>query len=354
MICTYMKTIRVNASKNYDVCIGKNILEELGTRIRSLLGENTRIAVVTDDTVNALHGAALEQALTGVDYVKFVFPAGEASKTVSTYSALLEFMAKNHLTRTDAVVAFGGGVTGDLAGFAAATYLRGISFVQVPTTLLAAVDSSVGGKTAVDLEAGKNLCGAFWQPELVLCDYTLLDTLPDTIFSDGMAEVIKYGVIRNADLFRRLYQPVRTDPEDVIAACVSIKRDIVQEDERDCGIRALLNFGHTAAHGIERCSDYQIPHGRAVAQGMVIASRGAHKLGLCNGAVVEELCALLTLHDLPTRCDFSPRQLAEAALSDKKRSGSSITLILPEKIGQCIPYKIPITQLEDFFRAGME
>ncbi len=349
-----MKTVQVRASKHYDVSIGKNILEGLGAQIRTLLGKDARVAVVTDDTVNTLHGGALEQALAGIGCVKFVFPAGEASKTISTYSALLEFLAKNQLTRTDAIVAFGGGVVGDLAGFAAATYLRGIPFIQVPTTLLAAVDSSVGGKTAVDLAAGKNLCGAFWQPELVLCDYTLLDTLPVEIFSDGMAEVIKYGMIRDENLFRRLHQPVRTDPEDVIAACVSIKRNIVQEDERDCGIRALLNFGHTAAHGIELCSDYQIPHGRAVAAGMVIASRGAHKLGLCGENVSEALCELLTLHDLPTACDFSPRQLADAALSDKKRSGGNITLILPEKIGHCIPYKIPVTHLEDFFWAGME
>lgn len=349
-----MKTVQVRASKHYDVSIGKNILAGLGAQIRTLLGKDARVAVVTDDTVNALHGGALEQALAGIDSIKFVFPAGEASKTISTYSALLEFLAENQLTRTDAIIAFGGGVVGDLAGFAAATYLRGIPFIQVPTTLLAAVDSSVGGKTAVDLGAGKNLCGAFWQPELVLCDYTLLDTLPDETFSDGMAEVIKYGMIRDEALFRRLHQLVRTDPEDVIAACVSIKRDIVQEDERDLGIRALLNFGHTAAHGIELCSDYQIPHGRAVAAGMVIASRGAHKLGLCSEDVSERLCELLTLHDLPITCDFSPRQLADAALSDKKRSGGNITLILPEKIGRCIPYKIPVTHLEDFFWAGME
>ncbi len=349
-----METVQVHTSKNYDVFIGKNILWETGARIRSLLGEEVRVAVVTDDTVDALHGAALEQALEGIRHVKFVFPAGEASKTISTYSALLEFLAEHRLTRTDAIVAFGGGVVGDLAGFAAATYLRGIPFIQIPTTLLAAVDSSVGGKTAVDLAAGKNLCGAFWQPELVLCDYALLDTLPDEIFSDGMAEVIKYGVIQDAALFRRLHEPVRTDPEDVIAACVSIKRDVVEADERDKGMRALLNFGHTAAHGIELCSHYQISHGRAVAQGMVIASRGACRLGLCGEDVVRSLCVLLARYNLPTRCDFSPAQLAQAALSDKKRSGDSITLIVPEEIGRCVPYPIPVSHLEDFFRAGME
>ncbi len=349
-----MKTIQVHASRQYDVCIGKNILKEAGARIRSLFNPDIRIAVVMDDTVDRLHGDALEGALDGIDSVKFVFPAGEASKSIATYSDLLEFLAQHQLTRTDAILAFGGGVVGDLAGFAAATYLRGIPFIQVPTTLLAAVDSSVGGKTAVDLGAGKNLCGAFWQPHLVLCDYTLLDTLSDEIFADGMAEVIKYGVIRDAALFKRLHQPVRTDPEDVIAACVAIKRDIVEADERDSGVRALLNFGHTAAHGIELCSGYQISHGEAVAQGMVIASRGAWKLGLCREDIAERLCDLLSLHHLPTRCDFSPRQLAQAALSDKKRSGDTITLILPEEMGLCVPYKIPVSHLEDFFCAGME
>lgn len=326
----------------------------MGERIRSLFSQETRIAVVTDDTVNRLYGDALAQALDGIDAVKFVFPAGEDSKSIATYSALLEFLAQHQLTRTDAILAFGGGVVGDLAGFAAATYLRGIPFIQVPTTLLAAVDSSVGGKTAVDLAAGKNLCGAFWQPHLVLCDYTLLDTLSDEIFADGMAEVIKYGVMRDAALFQRLHQPVRPDPEDVIAACVAIKRDIVEEDERDCGVRALLNFGHTAAHGIELCSNYQISHGRAVAVGMVIASRGACKLGLCQGDVADRLCELLTQYQLPIRCDFSPRQLAQAALSDKKRAGDTITLILPEEMGLCVPYKISVSHLEDFFWAGME
>ena len=349
-----MNTIQVHASRQYDVFFGKNILKDLGGHIRSLFSPETRIAVVTDDTVNRLYGDALERALDGIDFVKFVFPAGESSKSISTYSALLEFLAQHQLTRTDAILAFGGGVVGDLAGFAAATYLRGIPFIQVPTTLLAAVDSSVGGKTAVDLAAGKNLCGAFWQPHLVLCDYTLLDTLSDEIFADGMAEVIKYGVIRNAALFQRLHQPVRPDPEDVIAACVAIKRDVVEADERDSGVRALLNFGHTAAHGIELCSDYQISHGRAVAVGMVIASRGACKLGLCQEDIADRLCELLALHQLPTRCDFSPRQLAQAALSDKKRAGDTITLILPEEMGLCVPYKIPVSHLEDFFWAGME
>ena len=172
-----MKTIQVRASRQYDVCIGKNILKDMGERIRSLFSQETRIAVVTDDTVNRLYGDALAQALDGIDAVKFVFPAGEDSKSIATYSALLEFLAQHQLTRTDAILAFGGGVVGDLAGFAAATYLRGIPFIQGPTTLLAAVDSSVGGKTAVDLAEGKNLCGAFWQPHLVLCDYTLLETL---------------------------------------------------------------------------------------------------------------------------------------------------------------------------------
>ena len=344
-----MKTVRVNASRSYDVHIGRGILESLGDHVRSIFRPGVRLAVVTDDTVDALHGAALEAALCGIDHVKFVFPAGEASKNIHTYGALQEFLAEQQLTRRDGIIAFGGGVVGDLAGFAAATYLRGIPFIQVPTTLLAASDSSVGGKTAIDLGAGKNLCGAFWQPELVLCDYTLLDTLPEEIFADGMAEVIKYGVIRDAALFARLHQPVRPDPEDVLASSIGIKRDVVEADEREGGVRMLLNFGHTAAHGIEKCSNYEISHGRAVAAGMVLAAKGAAKRGLCAPSVAEEIAALLKIHGLPTDCPFTAAELAEAALADKKRAGSTITLIVPERIGSCVPYKIDVKELERFY-----
>lgn len=350
-----MKTVKVSASREYDVIIGGEILSDADSYIEKALGGRPKLAVITDDRVNSLHGEALNKALCGFETVKFVFKNGEASKNINVYGEILEFLAENSITRTDAVVAFGGGVVGDMAGFAASTYLRGIRFVQIPTTLLAMVDSSVGGKTAIDLRAGKNLCGTFWQPSLVLCDHTLLSTLPDEIFSDGMAEVIKYGVIRDSSLFDELLcKNVRRDPEAVIARCVEIKRDVVNEDERDTGVRALLNFGHTAAHGIEKLSGYSISHGRAVGIGMVIAARGAAKAGICPYSAVDDIIKAVRLYGLEENCDFSASGLSEIAFSDKKRAGSSITLVLPERIGSCILKKIPVSELSGFFEMGME
>ncbi|MBQ4066605.1 MAG: 3-dehydroquinate synthase [Clostridia bacterium] len=349
-----MEIVKVSASREYDVIIGGGILSAADGYIEKALGGRPRLAVITDDRVNSLHGESLERALSGFDTVKFVFKNGEASKNIRVYGEILEFLAENSITRTDAIVAFGGGVVGDMAGFAASTFLRGIRFVQIPTTLLAMVDSSVGGKTAIDLLAGKNLCGTFWQPSLVLCDWHLLSTLTDEIFSDGMAEVIKYGIIRDRELFERLLLGgVREDPEAVIARCVSIKRDVVNEDERDTGVRALLNFGHTAAHGIEKLSNYEITHGRAVGAGMVIAARGAASRGICSDSVTEDIIKAVRLYGLCDKCDFSAEEISEVSLSDKKRAGGSITLVLPERIGSCILKKIPVEDLTNFFRSGL-
>ena len=349
-----MEIVKVTASREYDVVIGKGILADAGAYIEKALSGRPRLAVITDDRVNSLHGGALDEALSAFETVKFVFKNGEESKNITTYGEILEFLAENSITRTDAIVAFGGGVVGDMAGFAASTFLRGIRFVQIPTTLLAMVDSSVGGKTAIDLGAGKNLCGTFWQPSLVLCDWTLLSTLTEEIFSDGMAEVIKYGVIRDRALFDTLLtNNVREDPEAVIARCVSIKRDVVNEDERDTGVRALLNFGHTAAHGIEKLSGYAISHGRAVGAGMVIAARGASSMGLCASDVTEEIIAAVKKYGLCDTCDFSAESIARVALSDKKRAGGTITLVLPRSVGECILEKIPVSELCAFFARGL-
>ncbi len=350
-----MEKIKVSLSGEYDVIIGGAILSDAGKYIEEALGGRPRLAVITDDRVDSLHGAALERALRGFDTVKFVFKNGETSKNIRVYGEILEFLAENNITRSDAVVAFGGGVVGDMAGFAASTFLRGIRFIQIPTTLLAMVDSSVGGKTAIDLSAGKNLCGTFWQPSLVLCDTSLLKTLDSDIFSDGMAEVIKYGVIKDSELFDTLLTTnVKDDPEAVIARCVSIKRDIVTEDERDTGMRALLNFGHTAAHGIEKLSDYKISHGRAVGIGMVIAARGAATLGLCEDSVADRIITALKLYGLTDICPFSAEDLAALSLSDKKRAGDMITLVLPERMGSCILKKIPVCELCSFYEKGLK
>ena len=350
-----MKTVKVNASKAYDIIIGDRLLDDAGTLSTKAVNVG-KTCIVTDDTVAALYleraEASYKQA--GFETFHFVIPHGEASKSTSSLISLLEFLATNRLTRSDCLVALGGGVVGDLCGFAAAIYLRGVNFIQIPTTLLAAVDSSVGGKTAVDLVAGKNLAGAFHQPSLVICDYSTLDTLPEDIFADGCAEVIKYGVINDRALFDSIRENgIRPQIEDVIASCVANKRDIVEKDEFDTGMRQLLNLGHTVGHAIEICSDLKISHGSAVAIGMVIVTRMAVAMGICPENDLESLISLLEATALPTSCEFSAEALAASASADKKRSGTTINLILPYGIGDCRIYKTPVSELEALIKKGL-
>ncbi len=342
-----MEIIKVNASKEYEVVIGGGILQTLGERCLSLFGKS-RAVIVTDSNVAPLWLDKVKASLAGVgiDTIDFIFPAGEESKSKETLFDFLEFAAENRITRGDFAVALGGGVTGDMTGLAASLYLRGIPFVQVPTTLLAAVDSSVGGKTAINLKAGKNLAGVFCQPSLVLCDTDTLSTLPDCEFANGMAEVIKYGVIFDKDLFDKVQGgDVKSDIEKIIARCVELKRDVVAKDEFDNGERQLLNFGHTMAHSIEKCSNFEIAHGSAVAIGMVIAAKASAKLGWSDEDCTDAIIKANKNNNLPVECDFSATDLADAALSDKKRSGGTINFVVPEVMGRCVLKKIPVETL---------
>jgi 3-dehydroquinate synthase len=336
------------------VYIGGGLLSEAGGRIMAVCGGETA-ALITDDIVNKLYGDAAERSLRAAGYAvaRFVFPHGERSKTMETYTAILRALAQAKLTRQDVLVALGGGVVGDMAGFAAASYLRGIGFAQLPTTLLSMVDSSVGGKTAVDLPEGKNLAGAFYQPHIVLCDYETLDTLPAEIFNDGCAEMIKHGVILSAELFAILKEPMQSNMEDIITRNITIKRDVVTADEHETGIRKLLNFGHTLGHGIEKHSDYSVPHGSAVAIGMVLASRGAARAGFCDQECHLEITEAVRRYHLPTATDITPDQLIDAAFFDKKRSGKRITLILPERIGKCAAKDFSLDEFADFVRLAV-
>lgn len=349
-----MKWVRVNASRAYDVGIGPELLDRLGVEIAARLHPK-KIGLVTDSRVAPLYAARARAALEQVaEVAEFVIPAGEASKNGQEYLSLLSFLAGEKLTRADCLVALGGGVVGDLTGFAAATYLRGVAYVQVPTTLLAAVDSSVGGKTAIDLPEGKNLAGAFYQPSLVLCDTDTLNTLPEDIFRDGCAEVIKYGVLYDPALFAHLEEKgVDFDREAVIARCVELKRDVVARDEFDRGERQKLNLGHTVGHGVEAKSNFTVSHGKAVAIGMAIVSRAAAKMGLCKIEDRDRILAVLERFSLPVSTSLSPEELAKAALSDKKRAGDTVNLILPAAIGDCRIVPTPVTQLEGFLKAGM-
>ena len=348
-----MKTITVHLARPYDIHIESGILARAGEYIRNTLG-HCRVMVVTDDTVRALYGDALLSSLhaAGLDTAEFVIPHGEASKNTASLIALLNALAENAFTRTDIVCALGGGVVGDLAGFAAAVYLRGIRYVGIPTTLLASVDSSVGGKTAVDLPSGKNLAGAFHHPSLVLCDPDTLHTLPAEVLSDGFAEIIKYAVIGDSELFSMLDAPNAPDMESVIARCVAQKARIVEEDETDHGVRKHLNFGHTAGHAIELRSHFGLMHGHGVAIGMVIATEYAIRQGICPADVLPKLTELITKYRLPTKTDYGTADLYEAATHDKKREGGHVDVILPTGIGSCTLKRISLSELSVFLSGG--
>ena len=344
-----MITVTVNASKSYPIHIGSGLLTRLGLEI-SKLGKVQNVCIVSDTNVWPLYGKVTMQSLmdTGFIVTSFVFPAGEMSKNGNTYLSLLNYLAENRFTRSDLIVALGGGVVGDLAGFAAATYLRGIRFAQIPTTLLAAVDSSVGGKTAIDLAAGKNLAGAFWQPSLVLCDTDTLNTLPEVFFRDGCAEVIKYGILYDPELFSHLETyGLAFDRTWVIARCVELKRNVVMEDEFDTGVRMKLNLGHTIGHGVEAASDFTVSHGCAVAIGTAIVCRASH----CSDT--DRIIKVLKEFGLPCTTALSTDVLYSATLCDKKRSADTISLIIPEKIGICHIVPTPVEELKSFIEAGL-
>ncbi len=349
-----MKRIQVNTKPSYEVLIGPGVLSESGAYLKGLF-PYSRLAVITDSTVAPLYLETARESLTAAGYTvsTHVFPAGEASKNFVTLSGILEFLASVPLTRTDCLIALGGGVAGDMAGFAAACYLRGIRYVQMPTTLLSAVDSSVGGKTAIDLKAGKNLVGAFLQPSAVLCDTDCLRSLPPEVFADGAAEAVKTGVLCDESLFALFEDGSLTvNPAEVIARCVAYKAGVVERDEREQGERKLLNLGHTIGHAIEKCSGYRIPHGHAVAAGLAIMARSAERQGMTEEPVADRICACLKAQNLPVVTEYPPDMLAEAAGADKKRSGDEITIIVPRKIGRCALEKIPVSGLLFTIRAG--
>jgi 3-dehydroquinate synthase len=349
-----MKKVTVNASRVYDVIIDSGLLDKAGS-LAANVKKPCRAAILTDSNVAPLYAERLEKSLkdAGFEPVRFVIPAGEQSKSAEYYLTFLSFLADNKITRSDCLFALGGGVVGDLCGFCAATYLRGVDFIQIPTTLLAMADSSVGGKTAIDIPEGKNLVGAFYKPSLVICDYDTLATLPENVFIDGCAEIIKYGIINDRPLFDKLKSPILPQIEDIIENCVRNKRDIVNTDEQDRGVRQLLNLGHTAAHSIEVLSDFSISHGSAVAMGTSIILRAAASLGLCKEDECLEAEELILSYGLPVQCPYEARELAEIALSDKKRGGDHITLVMPYGIGDSRLYRVSVDSLEEIFSMGL-
>ena len=351
-------TIPVHTSRGqYEVRIESGLLARTGAELRAHVAPPpARVAVVTDSNVAPLHLPRVMQSLAeaGFDAASHIFPAGEASKTLATAAAILDFLARERFTRTDLVLALGGGVVGDVAGFAAAIYLRGVRVVQVPTTFLAAIDSSVGGKTAVNIPAGKNLVGVFAQPAAVLCDPELLRSLPPDDFTDGCAEVVKYAFIGNRELLAFLREhDIRDDVAFAVEQSIRRKRDAVAADERDTGERQLLNLGHTIGHAVEMASGFRIRHGHAVAVGMVAAAEGAAALGFASENAAPLLRALLRRAGLPVSTPFPPDELLPYLAHDKKRSGRSLVLVLPMRPGesQLVPLDPP--QVRDLVTRGL-
>ncbi|MCD7729980.1 MAG: 3-dehydroquinate synthase [Oscillospiraceae bacterium] len=347
------KRISVSASGSYEIVIGNDLLGKTADYVKSVAKTQT-FAVITDDTVDSFYGEKVCQSLSaaGCNICKYVFPHGEESKCSDTLMKIYSFLCQNHISRTDCLIALGGGVVGDITGYAAATFLRGLDFIQIPTTLLAQVDSSVGGKTAIDIPEGKNLVGAFKQPRLVLCDTDTLNTLPEEFIIDGMGEVVKYGMIKSAPLFElletRTLGDIKEIAESIIEQCVSIKRDVVEADEFDKGERMLLNFGHTLAHSIEQYYNYTgITHGKAVAAGMRMITDIAEKKGYSESGLCDRLTACLERYKLNVRVEPTVPQLANACLNDKKRTSGSISIVICSEVGKSRTVKMPV---DDFLK----
>lgn len=330
----------------YEIIIQRGLLQQVGQQCQTVLSNGCRVAVVTDSNVAPRYGAVVQRSLeqAGFQVKVFSVPAGESSKNPQVLAWLWEELLAFGLTRSDAVAALGGGMVGDLAGFAAATALRGVDFIQIPTTLLAQVDSSVGGKVAIDLKAGKNLAGAFWQPKRVLIDPDVLDTLSDNVFSDGMAEVIKYGCIADKAFFHLLEQcsgrkAVMERMESILYTCCAIKAAVVVKDERDLGLRMLLNFGHTLGHAYEKAGGYeQYTHGQAVAAGMCRAAELGVLLGITPAEVPVRIAALVRRFQLPDRIPCTIEEYRAAIEVDKKGSKDGIRVILLSALGQGRPF----------------
>jgi len=351
-----MRTVTVQASRSYPVHIGGGLLDRCGALAAQVLPPKRTCAVVTDSNVAPLYAQRAVTALQDAGYTVLlhVFPAGEQHKNLATYGALLEFFAARGLTRSDFVVALGGGVAGDMAGFAAATYQRGVDFIQLPTTFLAASDASVGGKTAVDLAGGKNLAGAFHQPRLVACDVDVFGTLPPEVFADGVAETLKHGLIADRDFFQALLdRDIREDLAAVVERNVAIKAAVVGGDEFEQGGRKLLNFGHTLGHAIEKLSGYTVTHGHAVAAGMVLAARAGERLGYSPAGTLDAVRDANRRYGLPVDCPYAAGELYAAATSDKKRQGGSIDVVVLEEIGKARTVRLDMDGLRGFAEAAV-
>ena len=344
-----MEKIHVDLGKHaYDIEIGAGLLPTVGTKVAALVPKAQRAVIVSDSNVAPLYGETLQRSLNeaGLPATIVTIEAGEQSKNMQVLSQVLEQIAESGLTRSDVLVTLGGGVVGDLGGFAAASFMRGIAFVQVPTSLLSQIDSSVGGKVAVDLEAGKNLAGAFYQPKGVFIDTNLLSTLPVRFLHDGLAEAIKYGCIQDANLFEKIAgyaddSELLADIDSVVATCCAIKARIVEEDEFDTGLRGILNFGHTLGHAVEQHYAYgENTHGEGVAIGMYQITKRTEEMGMTPAGTAEKIAEVLKKYNLPIEAGVEKSLLIDTMAKDKKKSGNTITLIVLDELGNGRLHKI--------------
>lgn len=342
--------ITVNGEHSYDILVGDGIFNNL-PRLISPFVNNNKVLIVTDDIVDKLYGESLESLLSENGYIvkKFVFSNGESSKSSDTLLNILNFAIENGFNRHDLFLSLGGGVVSDLTGLSSALYMRGVPFVAVPTTLLAATDASVGGKTAVNLKNGKNSMGTFYSPKAVFCDTDIIKNLPAEIFSLGMAEVIKTNLIKDFNLFSLIEEnTVKENIEKIIVSCLKIKKEIVEKDEYDTkGIRNVLNMGHTVGHALEILCEYKIPHGLAVGTGLCKEAEIAEKSGLTDNLTVNKIKAATKKYGLLIKIPYSPSDLICAMLSDKKNTDSKITFLLPENNGKIKEIKLSESELID-------
>ena len=355
-----MNTINVNlGSKSYDIVIQKGIVSNIGCEVKKVY-INKKIAVITDENVFSLYAEKVKSSLEDAQYnFRFIIvKPGEKSKSMETLKSVYEQLIDFNLTRSDLIVALGGGVVGDLTGFAASTYLRGVDYMQVPTTLLAQVDSSIGGKTAVNIEQGKNLIGSFYQPKMVLIDPDVLETLPDKFIKDGLGEVIKYACIKDSEFFQflegiNMKDKLFENMEHIISVCLNIKKEIVEKDEFDRGERMLLNFGHTFGHAVEKCTGYKYSHGEAVSVGMYHITEKSEALNITKRGSKERIKNLLLNfnieYNLSDLSNLNMDMIKNTILLDKKNISGNMNLILLREIGDAFIESVPVKNIEKFF-----
>ena len=351
--------IDINTDRNYQITLKEGILHQIGLEIMQR-HTSGKICIISDKNSNKYWGTTLRSALegTGFELHSLVFPPGERTKSFKNLEEIINYLAKHRFSKSDFLIALGGGVIGDLTGFAASIYMRGIKFYNIPTTLLSAVDSSVGGKTAVNLITGKNMAGSFWQPSGVFFDINTLSTLPKDQMQNGLGEVIKAGVIMDESIISLMenHWPDRLTEitEELIYKSINVKKEIVQQDEREKGPRQTLNLGHTIGHAVENLSRYKIPHGQAVSMGLMIMAKTAERMGWSHGSMSYRLEHLYQRYSIDVKCPFKAKSISKEILADKKRRGDTITLAVPLKIGHCTLRNVNISEVQELLEKGME